>query len=427
VACGLLLFAVAAAAWRWGSGPALALATAGAAALAAPWLEPEPRAAADGTLWLALFVPTALGLALGIAWLRVRSGPSLRSPGLSRALPSTEGGAVARLCRRWRARSPKSTDAGATRGRSGTDGLHSQARPALGLSGYRSRDPSTQLQPQTSSSHDAERLRDELKARDELVCFAAHELRTPLSVLRLQLQALRRAGLTQGDRLGPKRLDKTLALALRQVERLTRLVDDLIEISRVGLGDLRLEACELDLSALARELVTSFQAQADASGSTVSLDADAPAVGRWDRLRIEQVASNLLSNALKYGAGKPVEIIVRADAATAWLVVRDRGIGMTPAERERIFAPFVRADSVRRRYEGLGVGLYLSRRIVEAHGGTLDVQSSYGAGSTFTVSLPRHLLRAASAEKPDADAYLSQGIAPIDAKARFDQITPSRE
>ncbi len=363
LACCLLLFAVAAAAWHWDHGPALALAAAGAAGLAASCLEPAPRAAADGALWLVLFVPSALGLAL--------------------------------LAPRLRARSAQ---------------------------------PHARVEIPSSSGPDAERrLRDELRARDELVCFAAHELRTPLGVLSLQLQAVGRAGRTPADRLGPERLEKTLALALRQVERLTRLVDDLLEVSRIGNGSLRLEIDELDLCTLARELVSGFQAQADASGCTLSLDAPDRAVGRWDRLRIEQVASNLVSNALKYGAGGPVEITVRADSTTAWLIVRDHGIGMTPSELERIFAPFVRAASVRRRYTGLGVGLYVSRRIVEAHGGSLDVQSAHGTGSTFTVLLPRRLQRVPSAEAPEADAYVSLGVAKADRRRPLEQTTPSRE
>jgi signal transduction histidine kinase len=110
-------------------------------------------------------------------------------------------------------------------------------------------------------------------------------------------------------------------------------------------------------------------------------------VGGWDRSRVEQILNNILSNALKYGAGKPVTVEVAGDAERALVHVRDEGIGISPSDRARIFARFERAVPTAH-YGGLGLGLYLANQMVSAHGGRLHVESSEGAGATFTVELP---------------------------------------
>jgi signal transduction histidine kinase len=153
----------------------------------------------------------------------------------------------------------------------------------------------------------------------------------------------------------------------------------------------------VDLTAVTREVLDQFAAELARAGCATELEAPHPVLGRWDPLRIEQVVANLLSNACKYGAGKPIRISVEVNGDRARLSVRDHGIGIAPADRERIFERFERAASARH-YGGLGLGLYITRQVVEAHGGTIRVVSHTGAGSTFAVELPLESPRRESRE-----------------------------
>ena len=182
-------------------------------------------------------------------------------------------------------------------------------------------------------------------------------------------------------------MDRLLELASRQGARLTRLIDDLLDVSRLDAGRLPLELTVVELGALVREVVSRFEADLARSGCTVSLRGGAPVVGSWDRSRLDRIVTNLLSNAIKFGAGKPIELFVSAERGVARLAVRDHGIGIDPAQLGRIFGRFERAVS-ERHYGGLGLGLYISRRIAEEHGGSIRCESQPGAGATFTVELP---------------------------------------
>ena len=220
-------------------------------------------------------------------------------------------------------------------------------------------------------------------ARDEFLSIASHELRTPLAALKLALQNLRRMLGAAADAAGRKSLEA----GERQTGRLETLVAALLDVSRIQAGRLDLSLEEMDLSALVRETVAQFEDQLVLAGCAISVRAPAPVAGRWDRLRLGQVVVNLLSNAMKYGEGKPIEVEVQGDGRVARLSVRDRGIGLGPEAQRRIFQRFVRAVSSRN-YGGLGLGLYIARRLAEAHGGTLAVESEPGRGSTFTLEIP---------------------------------------
>src|SRR5262249_46323551 len=150
-------------------------------------------------------------------------------------------------------------------------------------------------------------VREAVSARDEFLSIASHELRNPLSVLHLQLQSAERMLSKEGAR---ERLAETLEGALRQTNRLGQLVDELLDVSRIRAGRLALQTADLDLAALVEEVITRHAAAARSAGCTITLRAPGPVPGRWDRLRMEQVVGNLLSNALKYGAGKPVMVSV---------------------------------------------------------------------------------------------------------------------
>lgn len=228
---------------------------------------------------------------------------------------------------------------------------------------------------------------EEVRRRDEFLSVASHELRTPVAALQLQLQMLYRVAAREAAPLSPVLVDKVEALE-RQTRRLTVLVNELLDVSRMRLGRLELRLEELDLAELARDSLRQLEGELSRSGSRIALRADAPATGRWDRLRLEQVVTNLLVNAAKFGEGRPIAVTVQAEAGLARLAVADQGIGISPEHQDRIFGRFERAASPEH-YGGLGLGLYIAREIVEAHGGHIRVASAPGLGSTFTVELPR--------------------------------------
>jgi signal transduction histidine kinase len=179
-----------------------------------------------------------------------------------------------------------------------------------------------------------------------------------------------------------------ITVGSRQVKRLSELVSDLLDVARIAGGRLRLVSEDMDLSTLAREIVARYESEAARVGSRLLLEAPPSVEGHWDRLRLEQVITNLVDNAIKYGAGKPVHLQLEADSDRVILRVKDEGIGIAPASLTRIFERFERAVS-ERHYGGLGLGLYITRTIVEAMGGSIQVESTLGAGATFTVVLPR--------------------------------------
>ncbi len=256
--------------------------------------------------------------------------------------------------------------------------------------------------------------REAIRVRDEFLAMASHELKTPITPLAVSVQTLRRlaarGALTQ---LPPERASKLLRSADDQIRRLTRLVDDLLDVSRITAHRLRLDRAPTDLAAVVREVVERHRAELAQAGCEVRL-ATAPAIsGCWDRLRIEQVTANLLVNAGKYAPGKPVDVMVEADELVARLVVRDHGPGIAPADRERIFRPFERATPPLQ-VGGFGLGLYIVRQLVEAHAGTVRLDSEEGRGTTFTVELPRGL-SAADERRADSAAPTRAGGAAADA------------
>jgi len=226
-----------------------------------------------------------------------------------------------------------------------------------------------------------------VRARSEFLTVASHELNTPLTSLLLAANALRRGAAPTGRPMDPEAMDKLLQLVLRQTSRLVRLVADLLDVSRIETGRLPLELTDVDLGALVDEVVSRFEVDLARSRCSVSIRVDAPVVGRWDRSRVDRMITNLLSNAIKFGAGKAIEVVIGAERSVARLLIRDHGIGIDEAQQARIFGPFERAVSARH-YGGLGLGLYISRKIAEEHGGSVRCESRPGAGSTFIVELP---------------------------------------
>ncbi|NPC85536.1 GAF domain-containing protein, partial [Pyxidicoccus fallax] len=252
-----------------------------------------------------------------------------------------------------------------------------------------------ELAHRTAMAIDNSRLYQEaqkaINLRDEFLSIASHELRTPITTLHLQLQNLRRLCTARDDALC-RRLD----VSTKQIHRLDKLIEGLLDVSRISTGQLRFTVETLDLTQLATEVVEQFQQEAARAHCQLELRTREPVTGRFDRLRVEQVLANLLSNAIKYAAGNPVTVSVEERGGFARLTVQDRGIGIPEKDLSRIFGRFERAVSPRN-YGGLGLGLFITRQIVEAHGGTIHVTSRPGQGSIFTVDLPRDFL---SAETP---------------------------
>ena len=230
--------------------------------------------------------------------------------------------------------------------------------------------------------------REAIRLRDDFLSVASHELKTPLTPLQLQIQSLQRATKPGAlDQVSAK-VSSKLALIGRQVGRLEKLVNSLFDVTKLSRSALLVELEEIDLTVLVQEVSARFKDQCAQSNSELSVQVgSAPIVGRWDRLRLEQVVSNLLTNALKFGPGKPIEVTLEQRDGVALLRVADQGIGIAAEDQERVFGRFERGVS-ERNYGGLGLGLWIVRQILERFGGSITVESVLRRGARFTVKLP---------------------------------------
>lgn len=229
-----------------------------------------------------------------------------------------------------------------------------------------------------------------VQARDEFLSIASHELKTPLTSLMLQAQIFKRKALRNDTSVYQKeQVDGIVNHTEKQSLRLNRLVDDMLDIGRIRSGMLVIEREECDLCNLVKEVLERLQSQFILSGASLpEIQICDAAVGDWDRFRLEQVVNNLLTNAIRYGEGKPVKIRVHSDSGRVTLCVTDQGIGIGKEDQEKIFDRFERAVNANE-VSGLGLGLFITKQIVKAHGGTIWVESELGKGSTFFVELPR--------------------------------------
>ncbi len=228
---------------------------------------------------------------------------------------------------------------------------------------------------------------DAIKLRDEFLLIASHELRTPITTLMIRVQMMLRSFQPNQKRLTDERIISMLGGANRQIKRFSRLIEELLSVSRIETGKLQLEQENINLSKLVRETASQYTEELKSAGCALALDVDCELDGYWDSLRIGQVIGNLLSNAMKYGPGKPIEVVLGQKEKNAVLVVQDHGIGIAKKDQDRVFERFERAVSTHH-FGGLGMGLYITRQIVAAHGGKIKVESSLGEGARFTVELP---------------------------------------
>ena len=231
-----------------------------------------------------------------------------------------------------------------------------------------------------------------LKVRDEFISMAAHDLRTPLTALRLRVQGieqlLRKTAKDAAIEFPAKLWDRVSSVK-QQVERFAHLIDRLLDFSRIAGGRLEILPEKADIAHLVRQTVDEFREPAAEEGVQIELNVPPTAEGVWDATRVQQVVANLLSNALKYGAGKPVSVTLEQTDDEVSIAVRDHGIGIKASDFDIIFARFERTAAAQN-YAGLGLGLYITKHILSAHGGRVEVASAIDCGSTFTVRLPRH-------------------------------------
>jgi PAS domain S-box-containing protein len=228
-------------------------------------------------------------------------------------------------------------------------------------------------------------LRQALRAQDEFLSIAAHELRTPLTPLLLGVEGL----LQQARRREPTEpvALKRLEILRENVRRQARLIDHLLDVSRISAGPVQLQIEQVDVASVVDEVVRQFSDEARRSSTELRVRSEA-GTELLDRLRFEQILRNLLSNALKYGPGQPIDVELGFDAETLRLRVRDRGIGISGADQARVFERFQRAVSART-FGGFGLGLWITRKLVKAMDGTIAVESRLGEGATFVVELRR--------------------------------------
>jgi signal transduction histidine kinase len=222
-----------------------------------------------------------------------------------------------------------------------------------------------------------------VRARDEFIALAAHELHTPVTALQLAADALVR----RTNTASVNDIARTAERMATQVRRLARLIRQMLDASHVGARQMLLALERTDLREVVGALAEILGPRCDQAGCKLTIVADAPVVGEWDRTRIEQMLFSLLDNALKFGAGKPIEVSTTSDGTTATLSVRDHGPGIPPDRLDSVFDAFERAVPMEN-YGGLGLGLYVARAIARAHGGDLTAVSGNGEGTTFTARLP---------------------------------------
>jgi signal transduction histidine kinase/HAMP domain-containing protein len=231
-----------------------------------------------------------------------------------------------------------------------------------------------------------------IEARDEFLSIASHELRTPLTPLKLQIQSISRQ-LKSGtlETITPERLQRMAEISDNQINRLSTLIDDLLDVSRITSGKFNFKKEFFSLKLMIQEVLKQYSQQLSDTHSVPDLVVEQDTVGYWDKLRIEQVFINLLTNASKYAPNRPIHIRVTNEFHLAKIKIRDEGRGIAPEDRERIFNRFERVAS-RENVGGLGLGLYISKQIVEAHQGRIYVEESSQAGTVFTVELPEEKL-----------------------------------
>lgn len=227
-----------------------------------------------------------------------------------------------------------------------------------------------------------------IEVRDEFLSIASHELRTPLTPLKMQIQGVaRQIGNDNVSNLTPERLIKMVETSDRQITRLSVLIDDLLDVTRISAGKLSLNKENFSMKEMISDVVAQYSHQFKHAQSPVEIRIEDDVIGLWDKVRIEQVVINLLTNAAKYAPKKPILVSMKRENGKVKIQVKDMGPGISEENQERIFKRFERVSD-KQNIGGLGLGLYICKQIMEAHHGNIYVESVLGEGATFTVELP---------------------------------------
>lgn len=233
-----------------------------------------------------------------------------------------------------------------------------------------------------------EEAQNAIRARDEFLSIASHELKTPLTTIILRIQSTLDSILNQSlASFSGEKLVSSLNVAHDQTRRLQNLIKDLLNFSLITTGKLQLELKEDNLTTLVKGVLNRFEDHLALAGCSVKLEATQDIQGLWDQVRLDQAVSNLLTNSIKYGEGSPIEISVFKEDDKAKITIVDKGIGIDPKLQKKIFERFKRGTH-EAKFQGLGVGLFIVKQIIEAHGGKIFVKSKLGEGSKFTIELP---------------------------------------
>ncbi len=231
-------------------------------------------------------------------------------------------------------------------------------------------------------------LSQALKWRDDFLSIASHELKTPITSMRLQTQLTERSLQKSEEKvLSPEKLEKYFATSNKQLDKLTRLIDDLLDTTRIRAGKLTVDPVEVNFSQLINDILERYEDQLTEANCKVNAHIQKDVMVYCDPFRAEQVIVNLISNAIKYAHGKPVEISLRKDQGHATMTIKDSGPGIAPEKVGAIFERFKRGNK-HEGISGLGLGLYIAKQVMDAHHGTITVKSTQGLGSAFTISFP---------------------------------------
>jgi len=227
-----------------------------------------------------------------------------------------------------------------------------------------------------------------VRARDDFFSIASHELKTPITALKLQIQIFERQIKKQADSKFKASFLETAHAIEEQISRLTNLVESLLDVTRIAQGSLKLELSHIDVAELAKDMALRYSNILSASACEVRIRQKGTAFLKCDRMRMEQVFTNLLANSAKYAPRAPIDIFISREAEELKITFKDSGLGISPSQIKHIFAPFKRLEHLSKVNSGMGLGLFIVKQVIEAHGGQIECESELGKGVSFVMSLP---------------------------------------
>jgi PAS domain S-box-containing protein len=240
----------------------------------------------------------------------------------------------------------------------------------------------------TEEKHNQEALENAVKIRDEFISIASHELRTPVTSMQLQTQLLQRIiEKSSTETISTKRLQNTIELSQRKLNQMIHLISDMLDVSKIASGKLEVKLSPVCLNDIAKEIISRFENELTLMKIKLQFKETQNVIVMADSFRLDQVITNLLSNAIKYGHGKPIQVEIFQEKSMGCFAIADEGPGIAEENHAKIFERFERVTS-ESNIGGLGLGLYISRDIIKAHHGIIELSSKLGEGARFLIKLP---------------------------------------